>query len=100
VLDGSRGAAAADLRKAEAVLRDAHFARLQQRQQLLEQQAMQVRECGAECDQAWHPDCAGQACRRPAFAALAAALFGVADVSQTRGLWHIPASEFQLAQSW
>jgi hypothetical protein len=53
VLDGSRGAAAADLRKAEAVLRDAHFARLQQRQQLLEQQAMQVRECDAVCYQAW-----------------------------------------------
>lgn len=42
-LEQSRGAAAAELRKAETVLRDAHHARLQQRQQLLEQQAVQVR---------------------------------------------------------
>lgn len=42
VLAKSRDAAAAELRKAEAVLRDAHYSRLQQRQQLLEQQAMQV----------------------------------------------------------
>lgn len=36
------GAAAAELRKAEVVLRDAHHARLQQRQLLLEQQTTQV----------------------------------------------------------
>jgi hypothetical protein len=41
-LAATRDAAAVDLRKAEAVLREAHFGRLQQRQKLLEQQAMQV----------------------------------------------------------
>jgi hypothetical protein len=38
----ARGAAAAELRKVEVVLRDAHHARLQQRQLLLEQQTMKV----------------------------------------------------------
>jgi hypothetical protein len=42
VLVTARGAAAAELRKAEVVLRDAHHARLQQRQLLLEHQTMQV----------------------------------------------------------
>ena len=43
-LHESRIAAAEDVRRAEAVLRDAHHARLQQRQQLLEQQAVKVCE--------------------------------------------------------
>lgn len=43
-LNESRVAAAEDVRRAEAVLRDAHHARLQQRQQLLEQQAVKVCE--------------------------------------------------------
>jgi hypothetical protein len=41
-LAATRDAAAVNLRKAEAVLRDAHYERLQQRQKLLEQQAMQA----------------------------------------------------------
>lgn len=41
-VDKARCAAAAALHRAEATLRDAHHARLQQRQQLLEQQAMQA----------------------------------------------------------
>lgn len=41
-LAAARDAAAGGLRQAEAVLRDAHYEQLQQRQRLLEQQAMQV----------------------------------------------------------
>lgn len=44
-VEESRGAAAAALRQAEAVLRDAHHTRVTQRQQLLEQQAMQASVC-------------------------------------------------------